>query len=195
MTKREQFIQWLGDAHAMEVGIVTTLEKHFADAKGMPRVRAALKKHLAETKRHAKEMEKALAAMGGSHPVMKEGLSKMANLAAGLMTTAAADTIVKNAIADFATEHLEIACYTSLIATATALGETKIAAVCKGILREEVAMARELQAQFKSVNDTYLATLEDDDGDKVAARKKTTTKVGGRSKGKTSNKTRSANSR
>src|ERR1700712_2829942 len=108
MTKREQFIQWLGDAHAMEVGIVSTLEKHIADAKGQPKVRAALAKHLAETKRHATEMKKALASLGGSHPYLKEGVSKAANLVAGLVTTVAKDTNVKNAIADFATEHFEI---------------------------------------------------------------------------------------
>src|SRR4051812_7881956 len=99
MTKREQLILWLGDAHAMEVGIVSTLEKHIADAKGLPKVRAALSKHLSETKRHATEMKKALASLGGTHPVIKEGVSKLANLAAGLVTTAAADTIVKNALA------------------------------------------------------------------------------------------------
>jgi ferritin-like metal-binding protein YciE len=131
MTKREQFIQWLGDAHAMEVGIVSTLEKHIADAKGLPKVRAALSKHLTQTKRHATEMKKALSALGGSHPVVREGISKVANLAAGLMTSAATDTVIKNAIADFATEHFEIACYTSLTLTATELGETKIAATCK----------------------------------------------------------------
>ncbi len=160
MTKQEQLVQWLGDAHAMEVGIVTTLEKHIADAKGLPKVRAVLAKHLGETKRHATAMKKALASLGGSHPVVREGLSKVANLAAGLMTSAAADTIVKNAIADFATEHFEIACYNSLILTATELGEKEIAATCKAILKEEKAMAAELDRQFGAINAAYLATLE-----------------------------------
>jgi ferritin-like metal-binding protein YciE len=171
MTKREQFIQWLGDAHAMEVGIVTTLEKHIVDAKALPKVRAALTNHLRETKRHAAEMKKALASMGGTHPMIKEGVSKLANLAAGLVTTAAKDTIVKNAIADFATEHFEMACYKSLIFTATQLGETKIAAACQGILKEEEAMAALLDTQFKSVNDTYLASLDGDEKEVVAVSK------------------------
>ena len=146
----------------MEVGIVSTLEKHIADAKGQPKVRAGLTKHLKETKRHATEMKKALAALGGSHPVVREGVSKLGNLVAGLVTSAAPDTVVKNAIADFATEHFEIACYTSLILTAAALGESKIAATCKTILAEEKAMARALEIQFPAVNDVYLSTLEDD---------------------------------
>ncbi len=182
MTKREQFIQWLGDAHAMEVGIVSTLEKHIADAKGQPKVRAALAQHLKETKRHAEEMKKALASLGGSHPVLKEGVSKLANLVAGVVTSMVADTPVKNAIADFATEHFEIACYKSLIVTANVLGEKKIAATCRGILKEEQAMAKALDGHLQSINETYLATLEDDEQDvatpdpkKPRSRKKTTT--------------------
>lgn len=176
MTKREQFIQWLGDAHAMEVGIVTTLEKHIADAKGLPKVRAALTKHLRETKKHATEMKKALASLGGSHPMVREGVSKLANLAAGIVTTAAPDTIVKNAIADFTTEHFEMACYSSLILTATSLGERKIAATCKTILREEEAMAATLEGLFKGVNDTYLASLEDEDNEAVEEKPRTSRK-------------------
>ncbi len=171
MTKREQFIQWLGDAHAMEVGIVTTLEKHIVDAEKLPKARAALTKHLRETKRHATEMEKALASLGGSHPVLKEGVSKLANLAAGMVTTAAKDTIVKNAIADFATEHFEMACYKSLILTAKALGETKIAAACEGILKEEQAMAALLDGLFEGVNDAYLASLDEDDEEEHPTKK------------------------
>ena len=107
-------------------------------------------------------MKQALASLGGSHPVVREGLSKMVNLLAGLATSAASDTPVKNAIADFTTEHFEIACYTALIQTATELGETKIAATCRGILREEKAMAKTLEALFPAINAAYLESLDDE---------------------------------
>jgi ferritin-like metal-binding protein YciE len=178
MTKREQLIQWLGDAHAMEVGIVSTLEKHIADAKGQPKVRAALSKHLGETKRHATTMKQALASLGGSHPIFKEGVSKLANLAAGLVTTVAKDTPVKNAIADFATEHFEIACYSSLIATATLLGEKKIATACKAILKEEQAMAKTLAGQLVEINTAYLAGLDDGEEEGADEKPAATAKAG-----------------
>lgn len=170
MTKREQLILWLGDAHALEVGIVTTLEKHLADAKGLPEVQSVLKRHLAETKRHASEVKKALAALGGSHPVVREGISKLVNTVAGLATSVARDTVVKNALADYATEHFEIACYRSLIVTATEVGETKVAATCEAILKDEEAMAAALEAQLPALNRAYLATLESEDAD-AATRK------------------------
>lgn len=169
MTKREQLIAWLGDAHAMEVGIVSTLEKHIADAKGQPKVVAALKKHLSETKKHATTLKQALASLGGSHPVIREGISKAVNLVAGLATSAAGDTPVKNAIADFATEHFEIACYQSLIQTATEVGETKIAQSCQGILREEETMAKTLKGLFPQINAAYLGTLDGDEREKAAS--------------------------
>lgn len=149
----------------MEVGIVSTLEKHIADAKGKPKMRAMLTKHLKETKRHAQGVKKALEALGGTHPVVKEGVSKLANLAAGLFTSAVSDTLVKNAIADFATEHFEIACYQCLIATAEELDEPEISGICRSILREEMTMAKWLEGQMKTINADYLATLEEDDED------------------------------
>lgn len=160
MTKREQFIQWLSDAHAMEVGIISTLEKHAADAKGLPKIRAAINKHLKETKRHAAEMKKALATFGAAPSVLKEGLSKVSSLVTGLTVSLAQDTVIKNGIADFATEHLEIACYQSLIITAKELGETKIAATCKAILKEEQAMAKVLEAELKELTPLYLQQLD-----------------------------------
>lgn len=163
MTPREQLIAWLGDAHAMEVGIVTTLEKHIADAGGLPKVRAALKKHLAETKKHATAVKQALKSLDAGHPVIREGISKVVNAVAGIGTSLAKDTPVKNAIADFATEHFEIACYTSLAQTADAVGEKKIAATCRAILKEEQAMAKTLEAQFKDVNAFYLRSLDSDE--------------------------------
>ena len=162
MTKREQFVAWLGDAHAMEVGIVSTLEKHIADAKGQPKIKAALSRHLRETKKHATAMKQALASQGATHPIIREGISSAVNLMAGLATTLASDTPVKNAIADFATEHFEIACYTALIQTANELGEKKIAATCQTILREEEAMAKTLRGLLPQINGTYLAMLDDD---------------------------------
>jgi len=162
MTKKDQLIYWLGDAHAMEVGLVTTLEKQIAEAKGLPKVRALLSKHLAETKKHATAVKSALASLGGSHPVIQEGVSKLANLAAGVIPTLAKDTVIKNAIAGYTSENMEIACYKALIVTANQLGEKKIAATCRAILKDEQAMAKALDAQLPDLIATYLGELDDD---------------------------------
>jgi ferritin-like metal-binding protein YciE len=167
MTKKDQLIYWLGDAHALEVGLVTTLEKQIAEAKGLPKVSALLTKHLAETKKHATAVKNALESLGGSHPVIQEGVSKLANLAAGVIPTLAKDTVIKNAIAGYTSENMEIACYKALIATANALGEKKIAATCEAILKDEQAMANALDAQLPGLIATYLGGLDDDRKEKA----------------------------
>jgi ferritin-like metal-binding protein YciE len=56
--------------------------------------------------------------------------------------------MVKNALADFATEQFEIACYKALIQSARALGEEEIALKLTGILRQEEEMAAFLEAKL-----------------------------------------------
>lgn len=165
MTKKEQLIVWLRDAHAMETGIGPTLEKHAADAKEMPKVKAAITRHLKETKRHVADVAKCLTLLGADTSTIKTGIAKVGSLVSGITTTIVKDTPVKNGIADFATEHFEIACYTSLVATAKELRQPKVAALCAGILKDELAMAKTLQGLMKEVNRLYLATLDDEEAE------------------------------
>lgn len=163
MTKREQFIQWISDAHAMEMGLVTALEKQIADAQEQPKLLAALANHLIETKTHAAKMERILTQLGTSPSLVKEGISKTSMFAVDLVSSVAQDTPVKNAIIAFAAENFEIACYTSLIAAAKLLNEAGIAIECEAILAQEKAMAAFLEGELKEINAAYLAELPEDD--------------------------------
>jgi ferritin-like metal-binding protein YciE len=49
--------------------------------------------------------------------------------------------VLKNFLADYATEHFEIACYRALIVAANEAGHPRIATVCERILAEEEDMA------------------------------------------------------
>ncbi len=77
MTKKDQLIYWLGDAHALEVGLVTTLEKQIAEAKGLPKVRALLSKHLAETKKHATAIKNAWPRSAAAIPFSRKASAKL----------------------------------------------------------------------------------------------------------------------
>jgi ferritin-like metal-binding protein YciE len=57
------------------------------------------------------------------------------------------DELMKNALMDYAAEHLEIASYRALIAAAEELGHRDIAVICRSILAEEEAMAEWLAEQ------------------------------------------------
>ena len=50
------------------------------------------------------------------------------------------DQVVKRSITSYVFEHLEIACYRSLIGAAEELGDAETAELCTEILREEEGM-------------------------------------------------------
>jgi ferritin-like metal-binding protein YciE len=74
---------------------------------------------------------------------MAEVGSKVQVLMAGM----AKDNLVKAALKDYATEHMEIASYRSLIIAANEAGQTAIAEACQGILQDEEAMAGWVEEQ------------------------------------------------
>jgi ferritin-like metal-binding protein YciE len=67
-----------------------------------------------------------------------------------MTTKMAQDSLIKNTLHDYGTEHFEMACYTSLMAAAQDLGDQEMASACQQILREEQAMADFLFQQIPS---------------------------------------------
>lgn len=87
---------------------------------------------------------------------MKQTVGKVQGMVQGISTGPAGDEVVKNCLADYAAEHFEIACYTSLIAACNELGESQIASVCDQIRSQEEAMAQRLMQAIPVVTTTYM---------------------------------------
>ena len=65
------------------------------------------------------------------------------------------DEVVRNFLADFASENLEIASYTAIIVAARDAGHDRIARVCEEILEDEEEMVAWLRANLpRAVRDT-----------------------------------------
>lgn len=150
--ERQQLIAWLTDAHAMELSLAKVLENHAGDAADHPEIRQRDEQHLAETRRHAEQIERCLEILGGERP------SKMKNIVGtamgkmqGAMSAPFGDEIMKNALSDYAAEHMEIACYRSLIIAADELGEHEVSRICGQILSEEEAMAHWLEQRLPDI--------------------------------------------
>lgn len=62
-------------------------------------------------------------------------------LVEGSMSAMFRDELLKNALSDYAMEHMEVACYTALVTAAQDLGRHDIADLCLSILAEEQEMA------------------------------------------------------
>jgi ferritin-like metal-binding protein YciE len=157
MAHKELVIAWLNDAHAMELGIAQVLERHAEEAKDHPHMQAGLQRHLEQTRRHAELVKGCVERMGGETSGIKSGMASVMGAVQGMSTKLAKDELIKNTLHDYGTEHFEIACYTSLIAAAENLGDQETARVCRGILRDDQAMADFL---FQQIPPTTIEMLQ-----------------------------------
>lgn len=155
---RETLIGWLNDAYAMEKGLVQVLENHANDVKDRPEMYRRIAQHLEETKMHAERVRDCVQRLGGDVSTMKTAMGAVSGFFQGRSTGASPDELVKNALADYASEHLEIASYRALIVAARALGEQQVVQICEGILRDEEEMARWLEQSLPTVVQEYLST-------------------------------------
>lgn len=151
MTPREQLITWLNNAYAMERNLIKVLENHAKDAREFPAVHERDEQHLAETRGHAKAVERCLQLLDEKPSTMKSAMGDVMGLVQGAASGMYRDELMKNFLSDYAMEHFEIACYRSLIAAADDLGETEISQICSGILAEEEEMAAWLEERIPEV--------------------------------------------
>jgi ferritin-like metal-binding protein YciE len=154
--KRDQVVAWMQSAHAMEQSIAKVLENHADDAKGHPELETRMRTHLDETRRHAEKLERCLDAIGEKPSGGRSMLSNLMGTAQGLSTGMYNDELVKNALADYASEHFEIACYRSLAAGARTAGMPEVAQVAEEILQDEERMANWLEERIPSLTDHFL---------------------------------------
>lgn len=146
---QQTIVSWLNDAYATEQSLAKTLEGHAKDAKEFPQVQAAIERHIEATKRHAEMVEQCVERLGGDTSSLKAGMAKMMGAVQGagsnLLGSKEHDTVIKNALAETASEHFEIASYTALMAAAEAAGDTQTAQMCETILQDEIMMAQWLE--------------------------------------------------
>lgn len=164
-----KLVQYLNEAYGKEKELETALAAHISMTTRAP-YKKRLREHLAETKRHARELEKRVKKLGGTpQTVPIEGLdpvAKGAGAAIGLVgrATAAAqgplhairgtgeqEKMLKNAKSEYADEHEEIATYTAIVTLAEALSDPETAKLARAIRREEESMARFLERQIPAL--------------------------------------------
>ena len=153
---KKRVITWLTDAYGMETEGAKTLEQHADAAEGYADVQAKLRQHAKETRQHAEKLKGSLQRLGSQPSAAKEAVGTFMSTARGLATRAAKDTVVKNILADYASEHFEIICYRSLIAAAEEVEDQETARVCREILKEEESMVEFLDEQIAPVTKKFM---------------------------------------
>lgn len=145
---KELLIHWLNDAYAMEQSLIPVMENHAKDAKDHPEMQRRIQEHAEETRRHAEMVKRCIERLGSSTSAAKTAVNKIMGQLQAISTGMSQDELVKNNIADIATEHFEAACYRSLIAAAEDIGDRETAQICEEILRDEEDMAHFLEQQL-----------------------------------------------
>lgn len=156
MTEQQAVLSWLKDAHAMEVGAISILKDHASAAEDYPDVQAKLDEHADVTRRHAYLVGRCIERLGGHPSALKETVGTVMGKVAGVANLPAKDTVIKNALGDYAAENFEIACYKSLIAAAEMVGDQETADVCRRILRDEEEMAGWLGGHIATLTQKFV---------------------------------------
>jgi ferritin-like metal-binding protein YciE len=153
---RDRLIAWLNDAHAMEQGLIQILETHSRRAREVPEISVRAAEHADETREHAERVRQCLELLETSPSTAKSTFSAIIGAVEGASTAVFSDELMKNILADYASEHFEIAAYTALIRAAEEAGESEIVALLEENLREEEQMAQWL---FERIPEAVLHTL------------------------------------
>jgi ferritin-like metal-binding protein YciE len=172
MSKAEpKVVQYLGEAHASEVGLVSVLRSQIAMT---PRgsYRDGLEKHLGETQEHARRIRKRLDELGqGRNPVrvfvgfaetlISQSLALSKTPFDLLRGSGGEETVLKNAKDACASEALEIATYTALERLATSVGDEQTAKLAASILGDEERMLERIMREIPKLTDAVVgADLE-----------------------------------
>lgn len=161
MSDRDQVIIWLQDAYAMERGIEEILQNHVKDAEDLPAMHTRLSEHLEETRAQAERIEQLLKSLDADVSKSKSTMAHVVGKMNGAMTGMYRDEIVKNALAEYSTEHFEIASYKSLISGAQKAAMPEVVRVCQEILAEEERMAEWLESHIGTVTLRYMEKMRE----------------------------------
>jgi ferritin-like metal-binding protein YciE len=154
---RDNLIDWLRDAHAMEQQAEQMLKAQAGRIEHYPQLKARIEQHLDETLGQQKLIESCLARYDTKPSVTKDALGKVMAFGQALGGSVNSDEVIKGAIAGYVFENLEIATYTTLRAAALAEGDSETVRVVDEILPQERAMAEWLLHHLPDLTDDFVA--------------------------------------
>lgn len=162
-TRKENLLDWLRDAHAMEQQAENMLKAQSKRLEHYPELKARIDQHIDETLGQQKLIDGCLSRLGGSSSTMKDMTGKLMAFGQAVGGTLMSDEVIKGAMAGYVFENVEIAAYTVLIAAAEAAGDSETLAACQQILPQEIAMAEWLLEHLPQLTEAFLLRSEDPD--------------------------------
>ena len=169
----QKIVQYLSEAHASEIGLVSVLQSQIAMT---PRgsYRDGLERHLGETRTHARRIEERLGELsegrnpfqvlvGFTETVIAQMLALSKTPFDLLRGSSGAEKVLKNARDACATEELEIATYTALERLAIKVGDQQTAKLAASIRGDEERMLKRIMSEIPRLTDAvFIAEIEGD---------------------------------
>lgn len=156
MAEKDVYLHWLNDAYAMEKHVEEVLEDQVNRSKDFPDIQGRIQQHLDLTRSQADRVKTCIERNGGSVSALKTGMANLMGSVMGAGTGMAKDTLIKDVLADIATENFEMASYAALINAARAVGDLETARVCEEIFHEEEGMEGWLTHELPTVSQIAL---------------------------------------
>jgi ferritin-like metal-binding protein YciE len=125
----------------MEQEAETMLKAMAGRIEHYPELRSRIEQHVTETQQQAERLRGCIEQLDGSTPVVRSAVADLMAAFHAAGNSLMSDEVAKGLGVSYAFEHMEVASYRSLILAAREAGRPGIAAVCEGILQEEIAMA------------------------------------------------------
>ena len=164
---RSLFVTGLKNAHAMENQALSIMKPQVSRIENYPEVAARLEQHIRETEGQIKRLEEVLDGLSEDHSTLKDIALSFTGSMAALGHSVAGDEIIKNSLANFAFENFEIAAYKSLLTIAELGGFPTSTALLRANLDEEIAMAKWLDDNLRSVTMKFASLKEAGESAKV----------------------------
>ena len=167
MSKSEQkVVQYLNEAHASEVGLVSVLRSQIAMTPSGS-YRDGLEQHLGETQAHARRIRERLGKLGQSRNPMQMFVGFAETLFSQsvalsrtpfdlLRGSGGEEKVLKNAKDAYATEALEIATYAALERLAVRVGDEQTAKLAASILGDEQRMLERVGREIPKLTDAVV---------------------------------------
>jgi len=146
-TAKEQLVEHIEDAYAMEQNVLRMLDSMIGTTKD-PEMKRHLEHHRTETEQQAARLKERLEAHHASPSKIKEAGGIMGALMKSVVDMARGEKAGRNARDGYATEHMEIASYQLLERVATRAGDAETAQVARTNRAEEEAMATKIDESW-----------------------------------------------
>ncbi len=162
--QQEQIVNWLRSAYTMERSVSQVLGRELDDFPQNPEMVSQLKAHIEESQMQAEKLKGRITELGGS---VGGGVADIESRIAGafgnvqdMIAGGGEAKAVRETIANFATENLEVGTYQALAVAAEEVGDTETAQLAKSILSDEQKSAQAASQFIPQVVKTYVGKLK-----------------------------------